>query len=162
MHSRQPYLRSELGPIAEAFAAGSAGANVRVIQTLPPRERDIAREAFSQSLSSMWIVYVAFSAAGLVTSFLIGRNVLGKTHEETVTGLEEEARKKKEREAERVERRRKRREKGVVVDGGEDGHSRELSELGDNSSKDTGLTHSPATTSRHSHGAQQQQHPAGR
>lgn len=62
----------------------------------------------------MWILYAAFSAAGLIVSFLIGRNKLDKQHEETKTGLEIERTKRLEREAERAERRKKRASKGSL------------------------------------------------
>jgi hypothetical protein len=62
----------------------------------------------------MWIMYVVFAAVGLGVSFLIGKNVLDKEHEETKTGLDVEKQKKIERDAERVERRRKRASKGSL------------------------------------------------
>jgi Flp pilus assembly protein TadB len=62
----------------------------------------------------MWILYVAFSAVGLLVSFLITRNKLDKQHEETKTGLEAEKAKRLEREAERAERRKKRASKGSL------------------------------------------------
>jgi hypothetical protein len=85
-----------------------------LIQRLPENEKFAARQAFSSSLSTMWIMYVAFAAVGLGVSFLIGKNVLDKQHEETKTGLDVEKQKKLERDAERVERRRKRASKGSL------------------------------------------------
>ncbi|KAF2750771.1 hypothetical protein M011DRAFT_396133 [Sporormia fimetaria CBS 119925] len=106
--SKQAMLRDSLGPErAAAFSGGSAGANVGLIQTLPPREKAVALQAFSDSLSTMWITYVAFSALGLGVAGLITRNVLNREHEETKTGLEEEKRKREERERKRAERKRK-------------------------------------------------------
>jgi ATP/ADP translocase len=90
MMSKQDYLRAELGPIANAFGGGSASASVGIIQSLPDRQRKIARDAFSSSLSTMWITYVAFSALGLFISAFISKNVLEKEHVETRTGMEEE------------------------------------------------------------------------
>jgi hypothetical protein len=111
MMSKQDYLRAELGPIANAFGGGSASASVGIIQSLPDRQRKIARDAFSSSLSTMWITYVAFSALGLFISAFISKNVLEKEHVETRTGMEEERRKRAEREAERGERRGRRRKR---------------------------------------------------
>lgn len=106
-------LRASLGPqTASAFGGGSAGANVGLIQSLPSTEKAIARKAFADSLSTMWILYVAFAGTGLAVSFLITRNLLSKQHEETKTGLEEEKKRRLEREAERAERKRKRASKG--------------------------------------------------
>jgi len=107
-------LQVALGPqTAQAFG-GSAGANVNLIQSLPENEKAIARQAFSDSLSTMWIMYVAFSAVGLLVGFLITKNVLNKKHEETKTGLEAEKEKRVEREAERAEKKKKRASKGEL------------------------------------------------
>jgi uncharacterized membrane protein len=115
MKSKQPELAAALGPqTASKFGGGSAGANVGLIQALPAEQRFVARKAFADSLSTMWILYVAFSALGLLVSFLIGRNVLDKQHEETKTGLEVEKMKRLEREAERAERRKKRASKASL------------------------------------------------
>ena len=115
MKLKQPELAATLGAQqAAAFGGGSAGANVGLIQALPPAQKFVARRAFGDSLSTMWILYAAFSAAGLIVSFLIGRNKLDKQHEETKTGLEIERTKRLEREAERAERRKKRASKGSL------------------------------------------------
>lgn len=115
MKSRQPELAAVLGPqTASRFGGGAAGANVELIQSLPASQRFVARKAFAESLSTMWILYVAFAAAGLLVSLLIRRNTLDKQHEETKTGLEAEKMKRLEREAERAERRKKRASKGSL------------------------------------------------
>ncbi|KAF2467536.1 MFS general substrate transporter [Lindgomyces ingoldianus] len=107
MISKQAMLRASLGPqTASAFGGGSAGANVRIIASLPDSQKAVARKAFADSLSTMWILYVVFAAVGLGVSFLITKNVLQKQHEETKTGLEEEKKKKLEREQEKAEKRR--------------------------------------------------------
>ncbi|KAF2636646.1 hypothetical protein P280DRAFT_408706 [Massarina eburnea CBS 473.64] len=119
MIRQQPLLAASLGPqTASAFGGGSAGANVGLIQSLPPAQQIVAKQAFSDSLSTMWIMYVCFAAAGLCISFAITKNVLSKQHEETKTGLDEEVKRRVEREAARGERRRKRAGKGG---GGVDG-----------------------------------------
>ncbi|KAF2831333.1 hypothetical protein CC86DRAFT_314616 [Ophiobolus disseminans] len=115
MKSKQSQLVGVLGPeTASSFGGGAAGANVGLIQVLPENGKFAARQAFASSLSTMWILYVAFAAVGLGVSFLIGKNTLDKQHEETKTGLEVEKQRKIERDAERVERRRKRASKGSL------------------------------------------------
>ncbi|KAF1949097.1 hypothetical protein CC80DRAFT_510851 [Byssothecium circinans] len=122
MASKQRLLASSLGPeTASAFGGGSAGANVGLLQSLPESEKAVARQAFSDSLSTMWIMYVCFSAVGLGVSGLITRNVLSERHEETRTGLEEEGKRRVERERERVERRMKRKSAGKGGVGGVQG-----------------------------------------
>ncbi|KAI4915714.1 hypothetical protein J4E90_004160 [Alternaria incomplexa] len=115
MKSKQSQLAASLGPeTASRFGGGSAGANVGLIQSLPDEQKSVARTAFADSLSTMWILYVAFAVVGLVVSLLITRNKLDKQHEETKTGIEVEKAKRLEREAERAERRRKRASKGSL------------------------------------------------
>jgi hypothetical protein len=105
MASKQEALRAALGPeTAASFAGGAAGASVGVIAGLPDSQKAVARAAFADSLSSMWIVYAVFGALGLLISLFIKRNVLSKQHEETKTGLEIEEAKRKEREAARAEK----------------------------------------------------------
>ncbi|RYN33529.1 hypothetical protein AA0115_g3203 [Alternaria tenuissima] len=115
MKSKQPQLATSLGPeTAVRFGGGSAGANVGLIQSLPDEQKVVARKAFADSLSTMWILYVAFAVVGLAVSLLITRNKLDKQHEETKTGIEAEKAKRLEREAERAERRKKRASKGSL------------------------------------------------
>ena len=110
MITQRSKLVTALGPqTAAAFGGGSAGANVRLIQSLPASEKAVARQAFSYSLSKMWIMYVCFAGCGLIVSFLLTRNVLDKQHDETRTGLEEEKKRRLEREAEKAEKRRSKR-----------------------------------------------------
>ncbi|CAI6332180.1 unnamed protein product [Periconia digitata] len=122
MVSKQPMLVDALGAsTAASFGGGSAGANVGLIQQLPDNEKGIARQAFSDSLSTMWIMYVCFSACGLVVSLLITKNVLSKEHEETKTGLEAESARREERETERAEKAEKKKQKrasrsGIATD----------------------------------------------
>lgn len=116
MISKQSALRASLSPqAAGALGGGSAGANVGIIETLPDNQKAVAREAFSSSLSTMWILYVAFSACGLLVSLAITRNVLGKEHEETKTGLDEEKRRRAEREQARADKKKKRMSQGDLI-----------------------------------------------
>ena len=109
MMKKSSTLQQALGSqVASAFDNGSAGANVRIIQTLSGTQREEARAAFSDSLSTMWIMYLAFAGAGLLMSMFIARNELSKQHHETRTGLEEEKAKRSQMLQERAARKMKR------------------------------------------------------
>ena len=113
MKSQQGSLRASLGDqTASSFGGGAAGANVGLINSLPGPQKAVARDAFANSLSKMWILYAVFGAVGLLISLLIGVNVLDKQHEETKTGLDVEKERRAEREAEKTEKRLKRASKG--------------------------------------------------
>ncbi|KAF3001897.1 hypothetical protein E8E13_006092 [Curvularia kusanoi] len=113
MKSQQGTLRASLGDqTAASFGGGAAGANVGLINRLPDAQKAVARDAFANSLSKMWILYAVFGAVGLLISLLIGANVLDKHHEETKTGLDVEKERRAEREAERDAKRAKRASKG--------------------------------------------------
>ncbi|KAH6663200.1 MFS multidrug transporter-like protein [Halenospora varia] len=100
MQKKLPQLIASLGPqVAQALSGGSAGASVGVVGQLPPAQRRVAREAFTDSLQIMWIMYVAFAALGLVISFFISHQNLTKEHHVTKTGLVEEEAKRKELQA---------------------------------------------------------------
>jgi hypothetical protein len=117
MAAKQPALRAALGPErASAFGGGAAGASVGLITGLPGPEKAIARAAFADSLSHMWILYAVFGALGLVISLFIQKNVLSKQHEETKTGLDVEEAKRAEREAARREKKRVKAEGNSGVD----------------------------------------------
>ena len=97
MQKKNISLSASLGPeIAGKLTGGSAGANVLLIGQLPAAQRVIARAAYFQSLRTMWIAYVAFSALGLFFCLFIAANVLSKEHEVTKTGLAEEEKKRLE------------------------------------------------------------------
>ena len=87
-----------------------------LINTLPGPQKEVARQAFAESLSSMWILYTVVAAVGLGVSVGIKRNDLSRKHEETRTGMEAERERRVERERAREERRRGR---GKEVGGGE-------------------------------------------
>ncbi|KAF4637158.1 hypothetical protein G7Y89_g908 [Cudoniella acicularis] len=100
MQKKLPALSASLGPeLAQALSGGSAGASVGVVDQLPPAQRVVARQAFAESLSTMWIMYVCFAALGLAISFFIGNKSLSKVHQVTKTGLVEEEAKRKELQA---------------------------------------------------------------
>ncbi|TKA76226.1 hypothetical protein B0A49_03306 [Cryomyces minteri] len=112
MARRAASLRSSLGDAAAVQLSGSsAGANVGVVDALPPAARAAARTAFAASLRPMWILYAAFAGVGLAVSFLIGRQVLESEHHETKTGLANEKDMRAERAAEKAEKEERRRSK---------------------------------------------------
>lgn len=91
MNKRSAELIAGLGPeLASRLSGGSAGANVDIVRGLPAAQRTIARQAFYDSLQTMWILYVCFAAFGLFISLFIGNHVLKKEHQVLKTGLEAE------------------------------------------------------------------------
>ncbi|KAI9701675.1 MAG: hypothetical protein M1820_006446 [Bogoriella megaspora] len=89
MVKRGPQLAAALGPqTAQQLGGGNAGANVMVVNALPPNERAVARSAFADSLQPMWIMYAVFAGVGLIISLLIGKQSLSREHAENKTGLE--------------------------------------------------------------------------
>ncbi|KAK1776913.1 major facilitator superfamily-domain-containing protein [Copromyces sp. CBS 386.78] len=104
MEKQHDRLVQELGPDnASLLTGGSAASNVGRLASLPPDQRQIAREAYFNALRVMYIVYVAFSALGLFISLFVGSRTLSKEHEEHKTGLDNM---KKAKEDAKVEERR--------------------------------------------------------
>ncbi|KFH42466.1 putative transporter-like protein [Hapsidospora chrysogenum ATCC 11550] len=88
MGRRKGMLENGLGPdLAQLLDGGSAAANVELVRSLPPGQRVIARRAFYESTRSMWIMYVCFSALGLLLGGFIKGHPLKKEHEVTEVGL---------------------------------------------------------------------------
>lgn len=101
MQMQIPGLIRALGPeTAQLLGGGSAGANVMLVNALPPAQRTVAREAYAKALMKIWILYVCLGVAGLVASAFIRRQTLTKHHTETKTGLEAERQKRMVREQE--------------------------------------------------------------
>jgi hypothetical protein len=72
MQKRLPDLQAALPPdIARLLAGDAAGANVQIVDRLPPAQKAIARAAFQRSLRSVWVLFVSISAASILFSFLI-------------------------------------------------------------------------------------------
>jgi hypothetical protein len=112
MAAHQLMLLASLGPdVAPKLSGGSAGANVGIVQSLPEDQKPVALLAFSESLSTIWIMYVVFAGVGLGISAFITKNLLSKEHEETKTGLGVEEERRAEREAERQDRKDKKERK---------------------------------------------------
>ncbi|KAL2199430.1 major facilitator superfamily-domain-containing protein [Corynascus similis CBS 632.67] len=88
MEKQYPKLLKQLGPDAANLLSGSnAASSVGLVNTLPDRERQIAREAYFESLRTMYIMYVVFAGVGLLVGFLVGSRKLSKVHTEHKTGL---------------------------------------------------------------------------
>jgi hypothetical protein len=97
IQKRYAELVASLGAtLANQLSGGSAGASVGIVKQLPAAQRDIARAAFHGSLKTMWIMYVAFAALGLVSSLFIAKNKLSKEHQVVKTGIAEEEKARKE------------------------------------------------------------------
>ncbi|KAF7852940.1 hypothetical protein EAF04_010817 [Stromatinia cepivora] len=93
MQKKSAELIEALGSsVASELGGGSAGASVDIVKALPASGREVARNAYWESLRIMWIIYVAFAALGLAISFAIGQHVLSKEHEITKVGLGEQER----------------------------------------------------------------------
>lgn len=91
MESRAPLLRaSGLNSNTTLALSRSSAANVMLISTIQdPRQILAAKEAFAWSLRNVWILSCCLSAAGLVASVFLVKQVLSREHTETKTGLKE-------------------------------------------------------------------------
>ncbi|KFY76983.1 hypothetical protein V499_03503 [Pseudogymnoascus sp. VKM F-103] len=97
MERRHPSLVTSLGVgTANALKGGSAGSSVSLVNQLPPPQQVIARQAFFESLRTMWIMYVVFAGVGLLFSFFVGNQILSKEHQVTRTGLTEQEKARKD------------------------------------------------------------------
>lgn len=110
MSAKTSQLATTLGPeLAQRLSGSEAGANTQVINSLPGPQKEAVRVAFADSLVPMWIMYLAFSALGLLVGFCIKKKVLSSQHEETKTGLaaekENAAARTAEKEAKRASKR---------------------------------------------------------
>ncbi|KAK0632631.1 major facilitator superfamily domain-containing protein [Immersiella caudata] len=89
MQAQYPQLVSELGPeIANFLSGANAASSVGLVAQLPDAQRRIAQQAYFDSLRTMYIMYTAFSAVGLIVSCFIGSRKLSKDHQEHKTGLD--------------------------------------------------------------------------
>ncbi|APA09339.1 hypothetical protein sscle_05g041090 [Sclerotinia sclerotiorum 1980 UF-70] len=119
MQKRSAELATALGSsVASELSGGSAGASVDIVKGLPAPGREVARNAYWESLRIMWIIYVAFAALGLAISFAVGQHVLSKEHEVTKVGLEEQERLRLE--AKRAKKAKDAEAGGQVIQGNRD------------------------------------------
>ena len=115
MQKRFDTLAAASPDIARAFGGGSVGANTAIVANLPPAQKAVALEAYTQSLQTMWIFYVVVSIVGLAASLAIGRQTLSKTHEVTKTGLDVQEQDRRER---KEEKRKSKSAAGILEEGG--------------------------------------------
>jgi hypothetical protein len=98
MERQYPRLLEQLGPeVASLLSGSNAASSVGLVAQLPDEQRQIAREAYFESLRTMYIMYVAFAGLGLLVSFLVGSNKLSKDHTEHKTGLDQMRRSNQDR-----------------------------------------------------------------
>ncbi|KAI1480150.1 major facilitator superfamily-domain-containing protein, partial [Daldinia eschscholtzii] len=89
MNSQQTQLRTLLGPdLAEKFSGDSAASNVFAVAKLEGRESYIVRGAYLTAIRTMYILFVALSGVGLLTSFIIKQRKMSQDHKEHKTGLQ--------------------------------------------------------------------------
>lgn len=98
-------LETALGPkLAGELAGSSFGSTTHLLRTLPPAQKHVVDVAYTSSLRTMWIFYVAFAALGIFISLFITSTVLSKEHNVAKTGVEEQERVRLEEKAARQER----------------------------------------------------------
>lgn len=93
MQLRAPQMRASGLPInvMEEFSGSAAAANVMVISTLKnPAQKRVVKEAFAWSLRNIWILFTSVGVCGIVATAFIGKQILGKEHTETRTGLKKD------------------------------------------------------------------------
>lgn len=89
MEDQYPRLRDELGPeTAHLLSGSSAASSVGLVKQLPEQDREVAHQAYFDSLRTMYIMYVALAGAGTLVSLLVGSRTLSKDHQEHKTGLD--------------------------------------------------------------------------
>ncbi|KAF4768548.1 hypothetical protein HAV15_002524 [Penicillium sp. str.  len=80
-------LVSSLGEQLASQVSGGAMANIEIIDTLPLDQKLVARQAIYESLRTVWIMYVAFAAVGLVAGVFVEGHHLDTEHKAPVLGL---------------------------------------------------------------------------
>ena len=124
MQKKTSMLVSTLGPqTGNAITGGNAGSSTRIVKALPEAQRLLAERAYTDSLRTIWIFYVAIAALGVAVSLLIGKRVLSKQHEAHKTGLadqelgrlEREAAEKEKRSSKLLEKESKRNSRAVMM-----------------------------------------------
>ena len=97
LRQQAPSLTAKVGPkVANEVASSFSGSQKSLIAGLDPSQRTAVLQAFTFTLSRMWIFYTAFVAFALVLSFLIRPVTLSKAHTFAKTGLEEQERARRE------------------------------------------------------------------
>lgn len=73
---------------ADLLTGSSAASSVYLIQDLDSASLAAARQAYWNSLRTMYIMFAALAAVGLFVSFLVQQTTLSSVHEEQKTGLQ--------------------------------------------------------------------------
>ncbi|KAL8899695.1 MAG: hypothetical protein Q9207_006064 [Kuettlingeria erythrocarpa] len=111
MSKRQGRLLAALPPdTARLVGGGSAGAATEIVKNLPPEQKRVADQVYTESLRTMWIYYVVIAAVGLAVSLLIQRQQLSNVHEVQKQGLAGQEEERLKDEAEQRTRRESKRE----------------------------------------------------
>ena len=88
MKAQQSTLIAAVGPqTGTVLGGGGAGAATNLVKGLPPVQKAVVSQVYTNSLRDLWIFYVALSAVGLAVSLLITKQTLSKSHEVQKTGL---------------------------------------------------------------------------
>ena len=89
MENRSNRLVKALGPDAAGELSGeNAGASVDLVAALPGAEQAVVKQAFTESLRTMWIMYVALASMAVLVGLLVRGQTLSEVHVETRTGLD--------------------------------------------------------------------------
>jgi Major Facilitator Superfamily len=105
LKKRRTYLENHLGArLADQLAGSSFGSTTRLLRTLPKAEKDAVNTAYTRSLKTMWIFYVAFAALGIFISLFITKKELSREKNTAKTGVAEQERVRLEEKAARKER----------------------------------------------------------
>ncbi|KAF5686668.1 multidrug resistance protein fnx1 [Fusarium denticulatum] len=89
MNCQQTKLRALLGnDLAEKFSGDNASSNVFAVAELEGKESFIVRGAYLTSIRTMYILFVALSGVGILSSFMIKQKRLSLDHKEHKTGLQ--------------------------------------------------------------------------
>ncbi|KAL9130515.1 MAG: hypothetical protein Q9217_001335 [Psora testacea] len=123
MMAHQAMLQASLPQdVAMRLGGGNAGSSTGLVQSLPKAQRNIVTEAYTESLRTLWIFYVAIAGVGLLASFAIGRQTLSKKHEQYKGGLEAEEEHRREQQSadaqkklEKEEKRQSRRSQDLSI-----------------------------------------------
>ncbi|CAG8039960.1 unnamed protein product, partial [Penicillium nalgiovense] len=83
-------LVSTLGEQLASQVSRDAMADIKVIDTLPLDRKLVARQAIYGSLQTVWIMYVAFAAVGLVAGVFVEGHHLDTEHKAPVLGLRDD------------------------------------------------------------------------
>jgi hypothetical protein len=73
----------------DMFASQDSATNVLAISSITDlHEQYLVKEAYSNSLQNVWMMYLAFAGVGLVSSLFIRKAILSREHIETKTGIQ--------------------------------------------------------------------------